>query len=131
MNEEVENLKLTPTHEWVRRKTKTIVIGITDYGQQMLSDVTGVDLPEPDDQRYDARDDLGVIESVRTTIDFHAPVSGTVVKVNSELLANPELINQDPFGKGWLVEMKPDKMSDVDGLMDFDEYESDLPEEDE
>jgi glycine cleavage system H protein len=131
MSEDIENLKLTPTHEWVRKKNKTIVVGITDYGQQQLSDVTGVELPEPDEAHYNARDELGVIESVRTTVDYHAPVDGTIVKVNSELLANPELINNDPFGDGWLVEMKPDKMSDVDELMDFDEYETNLPDEDE
>jgi glycine cleavage system H protein len=131
MSEDIENLKLTPTHEWVRKKSKTIVVGITDYGQQQLSDVTGVELPEPDEAHYNARDELGVIESVRTSIDYHAPVDGTIVKVNSELLANPELINNDPFGDGWLVEMKPDKMSDVDELMDFDEYETSLPDEEE
>jgi glycine cleavage system H protein len=131
MSDELDDLKLTATHEWVRKKAKTIVVGLTDFGQQLLSDVTGVELPEPDDVHYNVRDELGVIESVRTTVDFHAPVRGTVVKVNSELLANPELVNTDPFGKGWLVEMKPDDMAEVDELMDFDEYEASLPDEDE
>jgi glycine cleavage system H protein len=131
MSDDFEDLKLTTTHEWVRKKAKTIVVGITDFGQQLLSDVTGVELPEPDDVLYNVRDELGVIESVRTTVDFHAPVGGTVVKVNSELLANPEMVNTDPFGKGWLVEMKPDHMAEIDELMDFDEYEASLPDEDE
>lgn len=129
MNDEFENLKLTSTHEWVRVRGKSIVIGITDYAQQSMSDITSIELPEP--ERYEAGEELGVIESVRTSVDFHAPVSGVVTKINTELLSSPELINTDPFGAGWILEMKPESMSDVAALLDFDEYEAELPEDEE
>jgi glycine cleavage system H protein len=130
MQDDLENLKLTTTHEWVRAKGKnTVVVGISDYGQQLLSDITSVELPET--EHFNAGEDVGVIESIRLTVDIHAPLAGTVSRVNAELLANPELINSDPFGAGWLFEMKPDKITDVQELMSFDEYEANLPEDEE
>ncbi len=125
------DLKFTRSHEWVRVKGKKIVVGITDYAQAQLSDIIGVELPEPDDTRYAAGDDLGVVESTRTTADFHVPINGVVVASNARLLSEPELINSDPYGDGWLVEMKPDSMADIAELLDIDEYESSLPEEEE
>lgn len=123
------SLKYTRTHEWVMAKGKKIVVGVTDFAQQSLSDITAVELPEPDDTRYEAGEELGVIESVKTSADFHAPVSGKITAINTELLSRPELINTDPFNRGWLIEMQPEKISDVFNLMDADEYDASLPEE--
>ena len=126
---EPTRLKYTGTHEWVHVKGKRIIVGITDFEQQQLSDITSVDLPEPDEHHYDAGEEIGVIESVKTSADFHAPVSGTITATNTELLSKPELINSDPFGRGWIIEMAPDNMAEVSGLMDVDEYEGSLPED--
>ncbi|MDD4871746.1 MAG: glycine cleavage system protein GcvH [Kiritimatiellae bacterium] len=126
---EPTRLKYTRTHEWVHVKGKKIIVGITDVGQQLLSDITSIDLPEPDEHHYEAGEEIGVIESVKTSADFHAPVSGTIIATNTELLSRPELINSDPFGRGWIVEMAPDSMAELNSLMDIDEYEGSLPEE--
>jgi len=125
------DLRFTRTHEWVRTKGNTIVVGITDYAQQQLPDVTSVELPEPDDHHYETDEDFCMITSINATSDFRVPVSGTIHAINTQLLSNPELVNSDPYRDGWLVEMTPDNMVDVDHLMDIDEYESGLPEEDE
>lgn len=126
---EQTRLKYTRTHEWVYVKGKKIIVGITDFGQQQLSDITSIDLPEPDEHHYEAGEEIGVMESVKTSADFHAPVSGTITATNTELLSRPELINSDPFGRGWIVEMAPDSMAELSSLMDIDEYENSLPEE--
>jgi len=94
-----------------------------------LSDITSIELPEPDEHRYEAGEEMGVMESVKTSADFHAPVSGTITATNTELLSRPELINSDPYGRGWIVEMAPASMAELNSLMDIDEYETSLPEE--
>ena len=126
---EQTKLKYTRTHEWVQVKGKKIIVGVTDYGQQQLSDITSIDLPEPDEHHYEAGEEIGVMESTKNSADFHAPVSGTITSTNVELLSRPELTNSDPFGRGWIVEMAPDNMAEVNNLMDIDEYETFLPEE--
>ena len=131
MTEEPQDIRCTQTHEWVRAEGKKLVMGITEYGQSLLSDVIRIELPEPDDHHYEANEDIAVIESLHAALDYHAPVAGTIIAVNHELLSKPELINEDPYGDGWLVELKPDKMADIDELMDIDEYEAHLPDEDE
>lgn len=123
------NVRIAETHEWLRLTDRTAVIGITDYAQARLGDITHVDLPEPDEHHYEAGDDLGIIESLKTSIDFHAPVAGVVSKINTELLSRPELINSDTYGSGWLVELAPDRADDIDELLDIDEYEAGLPED--
>jgi glycine cleavage system H protein len=125
-------LRFTDTHEWVKVKDRnTLIVGITDFSQMRLSDVTSVELPEPDDHHYDAREEISVIEALNSSAAFHAPVSGTIVATNTELLSQPELVNLDPYGSGWLVEMKPDNMADILNFMDVDEYEANLPEDEE
>ena len=126
------DLKFTRTHEWVRVEKGTIVVGITDYIQNLLPRITNIELPEPDEHHhYERGEDISVIESLRNTHDFKSPVSGIVVGVNFELLSNPELINEDPYDKGWIIRMKPDNMKDVNRLLDFYTYEDNLPEEEE
>ena len=123
-------LKFTSTHEWIRIQGKKIVVGITDFAQSQLHGITSVELPEPDPHHhYETGEDVGVIESTKAAADFFAPVPGLVITVNHALLDNPELVNHDPYGAGWLFEMQPDDMAEVIDLMDQDEYESSLPEE--
>ncbi len=125
-------LRFTSMHEWARvKKGKIVLAGISDYAQSLLSDITSVELPEPDDQCYEAGEEVGVIESLKSSMPFHAPTSGTISAVNRELLSNPELINQDPYGEGWLIEMHASNVADLKNLVDQDEYESGLPEEEE
>jgi glycine cleavage system H protein len=125
---ETSDLRFTDTHEWVRIKNRhTIVVGISEYFETRLADVTSVELPEPEDQHYEAGDEVCVIEALNSSAIIHAPVSGHIVATNAELLSRPELINLDPFGHGWLFELKPDNLADVFGLTDVDNYEDNLP----
>lgn len=125
------DLRYTRTHEWVEVKRDTIVVGVTDYAQAHLSDVVNVELPEPDEHHYESNEEFCVVASLRNSRGCLTPVAGTIVKINTELLSRPELINKDPYGQGWLIEMKPDNMDDADDLMDADEYEASLPEDEE
>ena len=122
-------LRFTGTHEWVRHKGKTVVVGVAEDAQVRQSDIIHVELPEPDEHHFEAGEDIAVIESVKTSVDLHAPVSGTVSAINTKLLSHPELINEEPYGDGWVVEMKPDSMAEIEELMTIDEYEDTLPEE--
>lgn len=127
------NARFSHTHAWVVPKEDgaTILVGISDYLQHHLSDIINVDLPEPDDHHYEAEEDVCLIESLKTTTDLHTPVSGIITAINTNLLSSPEIINDDPYGAGWIVEMKPDNIADIEALCDADEYELSLPEEDE
>jgi len=127
--EDLSDLVFTRTHEWVRRSGDVIVVGITDYAQHALSEIVSVELPEADDHHYEACEEIGITESSDTSREFKAPVSGIVVGVNSVLHSHPELINSDPYGKGWLIEMAPDNIADIDDLMHVDDYEDWLPDE--
>lgn len=122
------HFRFTETHEWVHVKSDTLVVGVTEYAAALLADVTNVELPEPDDHHYEEHEDIGTIEGIRSSMDFHAPLTGVIVATNTRLLSNPELINSDPFGEGWIVELKPDRMADIDELLDVDEYEAGIPE---
>jgi glycine cleavage system H protein len=123
-------LRFTPTHCWVREEGTGIVVGVTDYAQEQMSELTYVELPEVG-EHVAAEAEVAVVESVKAANDVYAPVSGTVVAVNEALVEQPELVNTDPFGKGWIFKMKPDDPSDLDHLLDVDAYEAELPEEDE
>ena len=124
-----EDIRCTKTHEWVRREGDKLVVGITDFAQRRLSDVIHVELPEPDDHHYEEHEDISAIESLKLSIELHAPVPGYIAAINSILLSRPELINEDPYGEGWVVEMKPDNMDDIENLVDLDVYEATLPED--
>lgn len=123
--------KFTETHEWVRKKGKNVVVGISEYIQQKLSDITNVEMPEADESHYEADEEICVIEGLNDTTILHAPVAGVITCINNELLSKPEHINNDPYGRGWMLEIKPDNMADIDSLMDIDEYEANLPDESE
>lgn len=122
------NLKYTNTHEWVRVEGKQVVVGITDFAQDQLSDLTYVELPTVGDS-FSGQEEVAVVESVKAASDIYAPVSGTITAVNNSLLDRPELVNTDPYGEGWLFKMTPDDPTELEGLMDADQYDQSMPDE--
>jgi glycine cleavage system H protein len=111
-----EDCQYLETHEWVRRTDGTARIGITDFAQDELGDVVFVELPAEGD-RVEADEEFGVIESIKAVSDLYAPVSGTVTAVNEELFDAPELVNESPFGDGWMLEVEYDDRSEFDDLL--------------
>jgi glycine cleavage system H protein len=122
-------LRYTKSHEWVRVEGDTAIVGITDFAQSQLSDLTYAELPAPGDH-FAAKDEIAVVESVKAASDIYAPVAGTIEAANDAAADNPELVNTDPYGEGWLFKIKPDTMSDVEALLDADQYEELVPDED-
>ena len=96
-------LRYTQEHEWARQEGATVRVGITHYAQEQLGDVVFVELPKPG-TRVTASKSFGVVESVKAVSDLFAPVSGEVIEINAELTKKPELVNQDPYGRGWRIE---------------------------
>jgi glycine cleavage system H protein len=115
-------LKYTKTHEWVRLEGDMAVVGITDFAQDALGDVVFVDLPQTG-KAVEAGAAVAVVESVKTASDIYAPLSGEIVEVNSALSDKPELINQSPYGEGWLFKMKVSP-SDLEGLLSAADYQA-------
>jgi glycine cleavage system H protein len=99
-------LKYSKTHEWVRQDEDVITVGVTDHAQTMLGDLVYVELPEIENG-YEAGQECAVVESVKAAADIYCPVSGEIVEINEDLLENPQLINEDPYGKGWLMRIRP------------------------
>ena len=122
-----KDLYYTRTHEWIRLVDEVAVVGITDYAQEQLGDLTFVELPSPD-ETVSAHDEVAVIESVKAASDVYAPVNGTIIEVNEALNDRPEMINSDPYGTGWMFKIKMVKLSDVKQLLSADDYEEFLPE---
>jgi glycine cleavage system H protein len=118
------------THEWARLEGKVAVVGVSDYAQHLLSDVVYVELPEVGDT-VTKGESLGTVESVKAAEDAYAPLSGEVVEANNELEDNPEWINQDPYGKAWMIKVAPSDLSELDNLMDAAAYEKYVQEEEE
>ena len=115
-------LKYSKEHEWVASEETVATIGITDYAQDQLGEIVYVELPAVGD-KISKDDAFGVVESVKAVSDIYAPVSGTVVEVNQELPESPEMINEDPYGDGWLVKVKVSDPTELDDLLDNEEYE--------
>ncbi|MEB3862215.1 MAG: glycine cleavage system protein GcvH [Desulfurococcales archaeon] len=116
-----EDLRYTESDEWIRIEGDTIVIGITDYAQKKLKDVVGVELPEVG-KVYSRGEVLAVLESIKATGEVYAPVDGEVVEANERLLDEPELVNTDPYGEGWIAKLKPSNPSQLEGLLDAQGY---------
>jgi len=115
-------LKYSKEHEWAeKKKDGTVRVGITDYAQDALGDVVFVELPEVGES-FDAGESFGSVESVKAVSDCYVPVGGTVTAVNEKLLDAPELVNNDPYGEGWMIEIKPGDESEFDSLMSAGEY---------
>lgn len=118
-------LKYARTHEWVKIEGDLVITGITDHAQDELGDLVYVETPEVG-SKVTAGEQAGVVESVKTASDIHAPVSGTVVEVNTGLEDDPDFVNDDPYGKGWIYKIKPDNIADVEKLLTNAEYEAGL-----
>src|SRR6266545_284381 len=115
-----EQLQYTKTHEWIKKEDEYLTIGITDHAQTMLGDLVYVELPELD-TNFDGGQECAVVESVKAAADIYCPVSGEVVEVNDAVIENPQLINQDPYGKGWLLRVKPHDKAPAE-LLNANEY---------
>ena len=121
-----QDLFYAKTHEWVSLADGIATVGITDFAQSQLSDLTFVELPEVG-AAFSAGDEIAVVESVKAAADVYAPIAGEVIEVNSDLEDSPELINKDAFEAGWLFKLKVVDESDVDNLLDPDSYEELCP----
>lgn len=115
------NLKYTKDHEWISMEGDIATIGITDFAQSELGDIVYVEI-ETVGKALTAESVFGTVEAVKTVSDLFLPVSGTVLEVNPALNGNPELVNSDPYGEGWMIKMRVDNISDVDALMDSAAY---------
>ncbi|MFP6637465.1 MAG: glycine cleavage system protein GcvH [Nitrospinaceae bacterium] len=116
-----KDLLYTLEHEWIRVNGKNAVIGITQFAQDQLGDIVFVELPEVG-SLIEKESPFGVVESVKTVSDLFAPVGGKVTKVNKELETNPEIVNSEPFGEGWIVEIELSEAKDLESLLDSDAY---------
>jgi glycine cleavage system H protein len=123
-----DNIKYHKEHTWVRVSGKKATVGITDYAQDALGDIVYIDLPEVDIS-VTSNTEMSEIESTKATSAVIAPVSGTIIEVNEKLADSPEIINEDPYGKGWIAVIKMDNESELDDLMDTGDYERYIEEE--
>ena len=118
-----QNLKYTKEHEWARIEGKTVVVGVTSHAQEALGDVVFVELPKVG-STVTAGKQFGVIESTKAVSELYSPLTGKVTKVNDALSKDPQTINSDPYGAGWIIEVEPSDTKQVDGLMDASAYEN-------
>jgi glycine cleavage system H protein len=117
------NLLYSKEHEWLRVDDDIALLGITEYAQQELGEVVFVELPEVG-QVFDANDEVGTIESVKAVAELFTPVAGEIVEVNEAVAEDPELLNDDPHGEGWLVKIRFSSAADLKELMDAEKYEA-------
>lgn len=115
------DLRYTEEHEYVRKSGDSVEIGITDYAQGELGDVVYVELPKVG-SKFGKHDVFGTIEAVKAVSELFAPIAGEVVAINERLDKEPALVNSDPYGAGWMIKVRPDSPSEVDGLMTADAY---------
>lgn len=123
-----QDLKYHKEHTWVRISGKKGTIGITDYAQDSLGDIVYIDLPEVE-ATVEANTEMTEIESTKATSSVISPVSGKILEVNEELSESPEIINEDPYGKGWVAVVEIENLSELDELMDASEYGKHIEEE--
>ena len=116
-----KDLKYTQEHEWIRIDGKKAVVGITEFAQEQLGDIVFVELPEVGSE-IEQENPFGVVESVKTVSDLYAPVSGKVTAVNKDLETNPEKVNSEPYGGGWVVEIELSNEKDIESLLDAHAY---------
>lgn len=116
-----QNLKYTNEHEWIRVEGDIAYVGITDYAQEQLGDIVFVDIPTVG-ETLEADEVFGTIEVVKTISDLFLPVAGEVMEQNEALEENPELVNKDPYGEGWLIKMKPADLTAVEDLLSAEAY---------
>ena len=118
----LDNLLYTEDHEWIRIEGEEAFIGVTDYAQSQLGDVVFVEV-ETEGENLDKKEAFGTIEAVKTVSDVFMPVGGEVLEFNEKLADNPELINKDPYGEGWLIKIKISDKAELDSLLDAAKYQ--------
>jgi glycine cleavage system H protein len=114
-------LRYTKKHEWAKVEGEKVRVGITSYAQEKMTDIVYVELPDVGKEMKKG-DDLGVLESVKSVSEFYSPVTGKVVDVNKNLENSPDIINSSPYNDGWLVVLEMKDKTEIDGLLDFEEY---------
>jgi glycine cleavage system H protein len=123
-----KDYRYTKDHEWISVEGDIGTIGITEYAQEQLGDIVSVEFPKVG-LEFSAGDSLALIDSMKTTSDLYAPVAGELTDVNSQLEERPELMNEDPYGEGWILRLRIKDKSEVEALMDANSYEALLKEE--
>jgi len=123
-----KDLRYTREHEWLKMNGTQGVVGITHFAQDQLGDVVFVEVPAPGTE-LEQESSFGVVESVKTVSDLYAPVSGKVAAVNTDLEANPEWVNQEPYGKGWMIEIELSDPGQAESLLSADDYQAYLKEQ--
>lgn len=119
-----EDLKYTKDHEWVRKENDLLIVGITDFAQKELGDIVYVEI-ETLDETLEASEEFGTVEAVKTVSELFMPLAGEIVEVNEDLLDedNATWVNESPYGKGWMIKIKPNDMADFDALLDATAYQ--------
>ena len=118
-----ENLRYTNDHEWIKIEGNTATVGITDYAQSQLGDIVFVDI-QTEGEHLDLGDTFGAIEAVKTVADALMPLSGTVIEVNPELEIEPQLVNSDPYGEGWMIKIDCSDLAEIDQLLSAEAYKA-------
>ena len=118
-----EDIKYTEDHEWGRLENDILTIGITDFAQSELGDIIFVEFPELN-TKVSVKDSIGTLEAVKTVADIYSPISGEIVELNDHLEDTPELINEDPYNKGWILKIKINDKNDYNSLLTNDEYQN-------
>ncbi len=116
-----DDLKYSRSHEWVRREGKEAVVGLTDYAQEELGDIVYVELPS-EGEEVEKETAFGVVESVKATEDLYSPVSGRILEINTPLDDTPEMVNEDPYGDGWLIRLEMADPAELEDLMSAEQY---------
>ena len=119
----LNNLKYTEDHEWVRIEDDIAYVGITDFAQGELGDIVYIEI-ETLNENVDMGGVFGTVEAVKTVSDLFMPITGEIIEVNEKLDSEPELVNNDPYGDGWMVKIKFDDLTQLDNLLDLDSYEA-------
>ncbi len=118
-----DNLKYSKEHEWVRLEGEFAYVGISDHAQKELGDIVYVDITSVG-QILEANAVFGTVEAVKTVSDLFMPISGEIIEFNDALSSSPELVNSDPYGKGWMIKIKPKDLSELNNLMDAQAYKA-------
>ena len=121
-----DNIKYTSEHEWIRVEGEVAYVGITDYAQSELGEIVFVDAEDSVGASYAQGEVFGSVEAVKTVSDLNMPAGGEVLAFNSELIDHPELVNEDPYGKGWMITIRVADVSELDSLMDAAAYEASI-----
>jgi len=116
-----EDVRYTKDHEWAKREGELVKCGISDYAQDQLGDIVYVELPQVGDE-FEQGSEFGTVESVKAVAELYMPVSGEIVEVNTALEDSPQLVNQDPYGEGWMIKVRLKDSAELDGLMNAEQY---------